>query len=84
MKAWYYLTECGKRLIAHCAMAFLLFYGPLWKGIAQTGKESEHIVGRASLSAPESLTRGHENTTSQVRVSGMEGDAKRATTEKGL
>lgn len=32
-------------------------------------------VARASLSAPESLTRGHENTTSQVRVSGKEGDA---------
>lgn len=31
-------------------------------------------VGRASLSAPESLTRGHEGTTSQVRVSGTERD----------
>lgn len=30
--------------------------------------------GRASLSAPESLTRGHESTTSQVRVSGTERD----------
>lgn len=29
-----YLTECGKRLIAHCAMAFLQLYGPLSKGIA--------------------------------------------------
>lgn len=28
----------------------------------------------ASPSAPESLTRGHENTTSQVRVSGTERD----------
>lgn len=30
--------------------------------------------GRASLSAPESQTRGHERTTSQVRVSGTERD----------
>lgn len=30
------------------------------------------VAGRASLSAPESLTRVHEDITSQVRVSGTE------------
>lgn len=33
------------------------------------------VGGRASLSAPESLTRVHEDITSQVRVSGTERDA---------
>lgn len=38
-------------------------------------KNALTVGGCASLSAPESLTRVHEDITSQVRVSGTERDA---------
>lgn len=56
--------------LAHCATAPPPFGRHCWR---QEGAGDSAAC--ASLSAPESLTRGHESTTSQVRVSGMEKDA---------
>lgn len=55
--------------LAHCATA------PPPSVAIVGGRKVREIAACASLSAPESLTRGHESTTSQVRVSGMEKDA---------
>lgn len=43
-------------------------------GVLRSPRWRTDRAGRESLSAPESLTRGHEGTTSQVRVSGTERD----------
>ena len=53
----------------HCAMAF-----PPSECHCSRQERGGDSAACASPSAPESLTRGHENTTSQVRVSGTERD----------